>query len=53
MCKAMKDMRNEAAKETLISNIKTLMQTLKLTADQAMDALRVPQEERGEISKAL
>lgn len=61
MCKAMEDMRNEAAKKaakeatekTLISNIKTLMQTLKLTADQAMDALRVPQEERGEISKAL
>lgn len=57
MCKVMEDMRNEAAKEatqkTLIVNIQTLVQTLKLTADQAMDALLVPQEERGEISKAL
>lgn len=49
----MEDMRNEAARKMLIANIKTLMQTLKITAEQAMDALLVLQEERGEISKAL
>ena len=32
VCKAMEDMRNEAAKKTTIKNLKRLMQTLKLTA---------------------
>ena len=46
VCKAMEDMRNEALErgreEKLIENIKSLMQTLKFTAQQAIDALRVP-----------
>ncbi len=42
MCKAMEDMRNETAERTTIENLKSIMQTLKLTAQQTMDALQVP-----------
>ena len=46
MCKAMEDMRNEALErgreEKLVENIRSLMQTLKFSAQQAMDALQVP-----------
>lgn len=57
MCRSMEEMRNEAAREaakaTLVLNIRTLMETLELSTEQAMDALRVPVEERTEIGKEL
>lgn len=57
MCRSMEEMRNEAAREaakaTLILNIRTLMETLELSTEQTMDALRVPVEERTEIGKEL
>lgn len=57
MCKLMEDMRNEAAKNaaraTLVLNIRTLMETLEFSAEQAMNALRVPAAEQIEIRKEL
>lgn len=50
MCKAMEDMRNEAAKEatkhTTLSDIVKMMKNLKLSAEEAMNALEIPSEDR-------
>ena len=46
VCKIMEDMRNEKELETRLSDIKNLMETLKLSVDQAMDALKIPMSER-------
>ncbi len=58
MCKIMEDMRNEAAekaakeaaekaeRETTLDNIKNLMKNLKLTVDQAMQALGIPADDQ-------
>ncbi len=52
MCKIMEDLQNEARdegkKETLLDNIRSLMETLNLTAKQAMDALKVPADKQKE-----
>ena len=37
----------EAEERSPLSNLRTLMETMNLTAEQAMDALRVPIDERG------
>ena len=37
---------DEARRETVLENIKNLMETMKWTIEQAMDALRIPQNER-------
>ena len=50
VCKVMEDMRNEAKKEehfdTILDNIRNLMETVKWSAEQAMDALKIPASER-------
>ncbi len=46
MCKVMEDMRNEEAKRTRVIDIENLMKDLKLTVEQAMDALSIPQSQR-------
>ena len=46
MCKSMEDMRNEAAEKTLLQSIKNLMETTKWTAEQAMDAIKIPESDR-------
>lgn len=42
MCKAFEETREQGAECERIKNIKSLMETLKLTAQQAMDALKIP-----------
>ena len=42
VCKVMEDMRTEKERETRLDDIKNLMDTLKLSVEQAMDALRIP-----------
>jgi hypothetical protein len=42
----MEDMRNEEAKRTKVIDIENLMKNLKLTVEQAMDALSIPQSQR-------
>ena len=50
MCRAFEEVREETRKktreQTLLEDIKSLMETLKLTANQAMDALKVPEAEQ-------
>lgn len=46
MCKVMEDMRNENTKQVMEKNILSIMKNLKLTVEQAMDALSVPQAQR-------
>lgn len=53
MCQAMDEWRNELIEDTTERNLKNLMESLKLTAEQAMDALLVPQEERSKYIAKL
>ena len=54
MCKSMEDMRHEAAEKaakkamenTLLQSIKNLMETTKWMAEQAMDAIKIPESGR-------
>ena len=48
MCKIMEDLQNEAKKENLLDNIRSLMKKLNMTAKQAMDALDVPADKQKE-----
>ena len=47
VCAVMEEMRAEKERETRIDDIKRIMRTLKLTIEQAMDALEIPVAERG------
>ena len=42
VCKAMEDMRNEAVERNTVELLKNLMETMKMTAQQAVDALKIP-----------
>ena len=57
MCRAMEDMRKEAAAEqnilTLLGAIRNLMKNLGLSAEQAVTALGVSDVERGILSKRI
>ena len=53
MCKAMEDMRNETKDNTIIENIRNLMDTVKWTAQQAMDALKIPVDEQSKYLSKL
>ena len=57
MCKALKElMKDEIQKEVdkiLFKSIKNLMETLKLTVVQAMDALKIPSLDQGKYLAML
>lgn len=53
MCKVMEEMRNETVEKTLLQTIKNLMETLKLTSDEAMKAIKIPDAEREKYRKKL
>lgn len=61
MCKAIEDMREDArnegieqgARETLLSNVRSMVKNLKISAQQALDALDVPEAERARIISML
>ena len=57
MCKIFEDYGKEVAKEAeqknLLSNLRTLMETMHLTIEQAMDALRVPSEDREDVKNKI
>lgn len=46
MCKAMEDMIKETAKNITLSGIINLMKNLKLSEEDAMNALEIPREDR-------
>lgn len=45
--------RQEGERNKLLADIKALMETLNLTADKAMEALKVPEKERSMYLKLL
>ena len=57
MCKSMEDMRNEVAERTaentLLQTIKSLMETTKWSAERAMDALKIPDDDKAKYLSRL
>lgn len=57
MCKAWEDMRKEtdakAVERTLLQNLRNIMETLHLSLDQAMKALKVPEANQAELAAKL
>lgn len=53
MCKAMEDMRKEAAAEQLLKTLRNLMKNLGWTAEQAMTAMGVSESEKGILIKRI
>ena len=53
----MEQLRDESIQrgidQTRIESIKSIMETLKLTAQQAMDALKIPKGEQGKYMARL
>ena len=43
----------EVEQRCLLSNLRTIMETMHLTAEQAMDALRVPVEDRDNVKNRI
>ena len=46
MCKEMEKMREDVEQRTILAAIRNLMESLKFTAQQAMDALKIPVTEQ-------
>lgn len=53
MCQIIEDIADEREEQVQLENIKNLMETLKLTAEQAMDALKITGNERKVYLKKL
>ena len=53
MCKAMEDMRKEAAAEQLLKTLRNLMKNLGWTAEQAMTAMGVSESEKDILMKRI
>lgn len=53
MCKLMEELQEEAKKETLLDNIRSLMETMNLTAQQAMNALKIPADKQKEYVELI
>lgn len=53
MCKALEEMRNETAENTLLQTIKNLMETMKWSAEQAMAAMKIPATEQEKYKSRL
>ena len=47
------EIADQRERETLVSSIKSLMTTLKFTAEQAMDALSIPQAQRSTYARLV
>ena len=46
MCKVLEDMRNEAVERSILQTIRNLMETLKLSAEDAMAAMKISEADR-------
>ena len=53
VCIAIQEMKKEAEDKTLLDSIKNLMDTLKRTAQQAMDALKISADDQKRFSQML
>lgn len=53
MCRIMEDFAEEIADKKTLSLIKNLMESLKLSADQVMDAMKLSADDRKRLSAKL
>ena len=53
MCKAIEDMRKKERTDTLLDSIKALMDSMKWTAEQAMNAMKLSEDDRAMLMKKL
>lgn len=57
MCKAMEDLREQSIKRgeeaALLMSIKNIMETLKFSAEQAMEALKIPAKDQSKYLAKL
>ena len=53
MCRAFEETRNQAKEQTLLDSIRALMDNLKMTAKQAMEALNIPLAEQDKYASKL
>ena len=53
MCNYSEGVREAGRMDATLTNLKALMKNLHLTAEQAMDTLEIPREERAEILNLL
>ena len=53
MCKGIEEMRKETADRVLLQTMRNIMDTLKLTAEQALDAMKIPDADREKYLERL
>ena len=53
MCEIMDELRQEVHEATLLNDVKSLMETTKWSAEQAMDALKIPADLRKKLAAKL
>ena len=53
MCNLSKGVWEKGATDSLLSSIRNLMETMKLTVEQAMDALKIPEADRQKYIELL
>ncbi len=53
LCQAMEVLQERAANNAHVNDLKNLMETMNLTSEKAMDALRIPEQERKELRHLL
>lgn len=51
MCKVIEDMRKRERIETMFNSVKALMESMKWTAEQAMSAMKIPEDDRALLIK--
>ena len=53
MCKVIEEMRKETADRVLLQTMRNIMDTLKLTAEQTLDAMKIPDADRKKYLERL
>ena len=53
MCKIVEELVEEGKEQVMVESVKNLMDSLKIDAEQAMDLLKVPKEQRKKIAEKL
>ena len=53
MCKVIEEMRKETADRVLLQTMRNIMDTLKLTAEQALDAMKISDADREKYLERL
>lgn len=47
MCRAMREIREDAADDAIVEDLKNVMESFSVSAEQAMKALKIPEEKYG------